>query len=117
MKRIVALIGALTLSAGALALGACVTPVERTPDISAAGASRSLIIYHSGQSGPIKAAAQARGARVFYDLTNMNVVALRVKDGDDVDREIAFYQTLPGVNSVTRDGVSTTQAGSTIQGC
>lgn len=116
MNRIAALIGAVTLSAGVLTLGACVTPVERTPDIPAAGASRSLIIYHSGQSGPIKAAAQARGARVFYDLTNMNVVALRVKDGDDVDREIAFYQTLPGVNSVTRDGVSTTQAGSTIQG-
>ena len=87
--------------------------VDRGQSVVQAPGGRSLIVHYTGDPATILEAARTRGAAVFYDLRQSRLVALKVRDGDDVDREIAFYETLPGVNGVTRDGVSTTQTPST----
>ena len=51
------------------------------------------------------AAAERYGSNVIYVYRNFNGIAVSVPPGKSVDEAIKYYESVPGVLSVTRDRV------------
>lgn len=90
------------------------TPLQKdiTPKTTAENnVSRTLIVSYDPKVGkkPLMEAIKQMGAQVLYDYSNLNMVAIRLKDG--VDRKISqeYLQKVPGVTNVENDSVVKTQ--------
>lgn len=69
--------------------------------------SGNLIVYYSPEVGnsDLLAAAERYGSKVIYVYRNFNGIAVSVPPGKSVDEAIKYYESVPGVLSVTRDRV------------
>lgn len=68
---------------------------------------RSLIIMYDGPRGKksLLKAVKKYGARLMYDYTIINGVAIELPEGSDVHRARAWFQKVKGVVSVNYDRI------------
>lgn len=73
--------------------------------------SRTLIVSYDSKVGkkPLMEAIKQMGAQVLYDYSNMNMMAIRLKDGVDSKISQEYLQKVPGVTNVGNDSVVKTQ--------
>ena len=107
---------------GYVVAGACSLQGWRRPGAPSAGAAgappaaqpagqlyspRSLIIMYDGPRGKksLLKAVKKYGARLMYDYTIINGVAIELPEGSDVHRARAWFQKVKGVVSVNYDRI------------
>ena len=67
----------------------------------------TLIISYDTEVGkdPLIAAVQAYGAEIKYDYSIIPSMAIRIPDGTDIHKAIAWFKNVKGVTSVARDQI------------
>ena len=65
----------------------------------------TLIVMYDAQvgKGPLQAAIQEYGAEIKYDYSIIPGMAIRLPDGSDIRKAIAYFKQVKGVVSVERD--------------
>ena len=70
-------------------------------------APRTLIIMVDAEVGkePLRKAVEKYGATIVYDYNLVHGMAIRIPDGGDIHKTMAYFKKVEGVVSVERDRI------------
>ncbi|MCL7986901.1 hypothetical protein M8998_02990 [Sphingobacterium sp. lm-10] len=104
----------ILLTAGLFLTSACANKRlknETTKEQPGMDATRNLVIYYDQDTGntQLLEAVQKYGAEVVYLYDALSGIAISIPDDKDIEEAISYFEKVPGVASVDRDGMMSIQ--------